>query len=225
MSDPRVTRIVEAALLAAREPLSLRRLGALFPASERPDNATLKAALATLEKECADRACQISEVGSGWRLQVRGEYGEWVERLWEERPPRYSRALLETLALIAYRQPLTRGDIERVRGVSISPTIMKTLQERRWIRVVGHKETPGRPALYGTTPEFLDYFDLKDLQELPSLEELKQRLEPEVAEELLSMGLEDGFGVPDEAEGENVEDDVEGGDVDAENDVDTTISA
>lgn len=191
MSDAHVTRVVEAALLAAREPLSLRRLSALFPAARRPDNQALKAALATLADECEGRACQISEVGSGWRLQVRGEYGENVERLWEERPPRYSRALLETLALVAYRQPLTRGDIEQVRGVAISPTIMRTLLERGWVRVIGHRETPGRPALYGTTPAFLDYFDLKNLDELPSLEALRNRLETQPEEdELLSMGGE-----------------------------------
>jgi segregation and condensation protein B len=166
-------RVVEAILLAAGRPLGLDPLLALFGEEERPERGELRAALAALADEYAGRGIELAEVGSGYRIQIRREMQPWVSRLWEEKPARYSRALLETLALIAYRQPITRGDIEEVRGVTVSTSIMKTLLEREWIRVVGHREVPGRPAMYGTTKQFLDYFNLKNLGELPTLAELR----------------------------------------------------
>jgi len=132
----------------------------------------IREALDWLQADCAERGIELQHVASGYRFQVRQELAPWISRLWEERPPRYSRALLETLALIAYRQPITRGEIEAIRGVSVSTNIMKTLQEREWIRVVGHREVPGRPALYGSTRQFLDYFNLKSLDDLPALADL-----------------------------------------------------
>ncbi|MGB7934307.1 MAG: SMC-Scp complex subunit ScpB [Gammaproteobacteria bacterium] len=166
-------RVVEAILLAAGRPLSLDQLLALFTDEERPQRDDLRSALASLADDYAGRGIELAEVGSGYRVQIRQEMQPWVSRLWEEKPARYSRALLETLALIAYRQPITRGDIEDVRGVTVSTSIMKTLLEREWIRVVGHREVPGRPAMYGTTKQFLDYFSLKNLEELPTLAELR----------------------------------------------------
>ena len=166
-------RVLEAILLAAGRPLGLDQLLALFADEERPDRGDLRSALEALADEYSGRGIQLAEVGSGYRIQIRQEMQPWVSRLWEEKPARYSRALLETLALIAYRQPITRGDIEDVRGVTVSTSIMKTLLEREWIRVVGHREVPGRPAMYGTTKQFLDYFSLKNLDELPTLAELR----------------------------------------------------
>jgi segregation and condensation protein B len=173
MSDNRLTRTLEAILLAAGRPVSVDQIAELFEEGSRPTVPEIKAALAELAAECNGRAVELREVASGWRIQVRPEHAEIVSRLWQERPTRYSRALLETLALIAYRQPITRAEIEQVRGVSISQTIMRTLQERNWIRVVGHREVPGRPELLGTTREFLDYFGLRSLDDLPTLAELR----------------------------------------------------
>jgi segregation and condensation protein B len=170
---PRLKTIVEAVLLAASRPLSVDQLRAMFAEDERPERNELRAALAALADEYTGRGIELAEVGSGYRIQIRQEMQPWVSRLWEEKPARYSRALLETLALIAYRQPITRGEIEEVRGVTVSTSIMKTLLEREWVRVVGHREVPGRPAMYGTTREFLDYFSLKSLEELPTLAELR----------------------------------------------------
>lgn len=166
---PELKTILEALLLAAGEPLTPDRLLAAFPEAERPDRDTLRAALAELAADYAGRGMALVEVASGFRLQVPKTFSPWVSRLWEERAARYSRALLETLALIAYRQPITRGEIEDVRGVSLSGGIMKALQEQGWIKVVGHREVPGRPALYATTRAFLDYFNLSSLSELPPL--------------------------------------------------------
>ncbi|MBT3709411.1 MAG: SMC-Scp complex subunit ScpB [Gammaproteobacteria bacterium] len=166
-------RILEGALLAAGEPLSLDRLAQLFLDSERPDNKTLRATLRQIAKDFEGRGFALKEVASGWRFQVSDELSEWVARLWEEKPARYSRALLETLSLIAYRQPVTRGEIEEVRGVSVSSNIIRTLLEREWVRVVGHRDVPGRPAMYATTKTFLDYFNLKSLDELPVLAEIR----------------------------------------------------
>lgn len=183
MDNVKLKRILEAALLAAGQPLSLDRLEKLFEGEEgAPGRRELRAALGELVDECADRGYELKEVASGFRYQVRQELSRWVGRLWEERPPRYSRATLETLSLIAYRQPVTRGEIEEVRGVSVSSHILKSLLERDWIRVVGHRDVPGRPALYATTRGFLDYFNLKSLDELPPLAELKDldKLHPEL---------------------------------------------
>lgn len=178
LSDPQdLAVLLEGLLLAAGKPLSLERLGELFEEAERPEPELLKSALALLERSCAGRAFELKEVASGYRLQVRERFAPWVGRLWEERPQRYSRALLETLALIAYRQPITRGEIEDIRGVQVNSQIVKTLLEREWIRVVGHREVPGRPAMLATTKAFLDHFNLKSLDELPPLAELRE-MEP-----------------------------------------------
>jgi segregation and condensation protein B len=173
MSEQSLSYVLEAVLLAAGRPVSVDQMLELFEESQRPSVEEVNAALEELAGRCADRACELREVASGWRMQVRAQYADVVSRLWQERPSRYSRALLETLALIAYRQPITRSEIEDIRGVTVSSTIMRTLHERNWIRVVGHREVPGRPELLGTTREFLDYFGLKSLDDLPTLAELR----------------------------------------------------
>jgi segregation and condensation protein B len=173
MSEQSLSYVLEAVLLAAGRPVSVDQMLELFEESQRPPVEEVNAALEELAARCADRACELREVASGWRMQVRAQYADVVSRLWQERPSRYSRALLETLALIAYRQPITRSEIEDIRGVTVSSTIMRTLHERNWIRVVGHREVPGRPELLGTTREFLDYFGLKSLDDLPTLAELR----------------------------------------------------
>ncbi|MGD2084499.1 MAG: SMC-Scp complex subunit ScpB [Chromatiales bacterium] len=173
VQGPTVKQIVEAALLAAGKPLGIGELLELFAEEERPDRTRIREALEHLEQEYQGRGMELREVASGFRIQVRAEYAPWVSRLWEEKPARYSRALMETLALVAYRQPVTRAEIEDIRGVSVSTNIVKTLLEREWIRVVGHRDVPGRPALYATTREFLDYFGLKSLDELPTLAEIR----------------------------------------------------
>jgi segregation and condensation protein B len=165
--------VVEAVLLAAGRPVSVDQLLELFDEPQRPPAEELYAALRALQSAYEGRGVELREVASGWRVQVRPQHADVVSRLWQERPSRYSRALLETLALIAYRQPITRGEIEDIRGVTVSTTIMRTLHERNWIRVVGHREVPGRPELLGTTREFLDYFGLKSLDDLPTLAELR----------------------------------------------------
>lgn len=177
-----LTHILEAALLAADEPLSQARLASLFPEDTRPSNQAIGKALETIAEACEDRGVELREVASGFRLQVKNDLQPWVARLWTEKPQKYSRAMLETLALIAYRQPITRGEIESVRGVSLSSNIIRSLQEREWIRIVGHRDVPGKPALFGTTKIFLDYFNLKSLDELPTLAEIKDMdtLEPEL---------------------------------------------
>ena len=199
----RVKQIVEGALMAADGPLSVDRLCKLFrrgeldPAESRD---LIREALRELDEDAAGRGYELKRVASGFRFQVRAELSAWISRLWEEKPPRYSRALLETLALIAYRQPLTRGDIEQVRGVAVSSGIMRTLTERGWIRIVGQRETPGRPNLYATSRAFLDSFNLKSLSELPPLEEIRSMIEP-----LAEAGEGDAVtagesGVPDQAD-------------------------
>jgi len=200
-------RILEAILLAAGQPLSTAKLAALFTDEERPPTGEISRALEQLGNECANRGVELIKVASGYRFQVRQDFNEWVSRLWKERPPRYSRALLETIALIAYRQPITRGEIESVRGVSVSTNIIRTLQEREWIRVVGHRDVPGKPALFGTTHTFLDSFGLQNLDELPTLAEIRdmEDLEPELqleapAEIAAPLGMnEDEPDEPDES--------------------------
>ncbi len=172
-SNETLKQIIEAALLAAGRPLSLDQLQALFEKEDEPEKNRLREILAELTEDYQGRGIEIREVGNGFRIQVRSEFSPWVSKLWDERPPKYSRALLETLALIAYRQPITRGEIEDIRGVSVSTNIVKTLTEREWVRVVGHRDVPGKPALYATTKEFLDYFNLKGLSELPTLAEIR----------------------------------------------------
>jgi segregation and condensation protein B len=179
LNEPReLASLLEAFLLASGKPQSLERLFELFEEAERPEPAVFKKALTHLGKSCDGRAFELIEVASGYRLQVRERYAPWVGRLWEERPQRYSRAMLETLALIAYRQPITRGEIEDVRGVAVNSHIVKTLLEREWIRVVGYRDVPGKPAMFATTRAFLDHFNLKSLDELPPLAALRE-LEPE----------------------------------------------
>lgn len=173
MKDRSLLNVVEAALLAAGRPVSVEQLLELFDQRDRPEAADVRAALTTLQAEYAERGIELKEVASGFRIQVRRGVSETVSRLLQERPRRYSRALLETLALIAYRQPITRGEIEEIRGVTVNPDIVRTMLERNWIRVVGHREVPGHPELLGTTREFLDYFNLKGLEDLPSLAELR----------------------------------------------------
>ncbi len=185
-----MTAILEAALQAADGALTVDQCQKLFRRGELPisHNETqrelVKRLLEALIETFEGRGVELTRVASGYRLQVRQDYSRWVSRLWEEKPPRYSRALLETMALIAYRQPVTRGDIENVRGVAVSQNIMRTLSERGWIREVGHREVPGRPALYGTTKAFLDYFNLKSLAQLPPLEEIRELIEPVIIEEM-----------------------------------------
>ncbi|MGH8443228.1 MAG: SMC-Scp complex subunit ScpB [Nevskiaceae bacterium] len=182
----RLAPILEALLLAADQPLSLDQVFRMFMAEGGVTKKDVKAALELLGQQLAGRAVELREVASGYRLQVRAEYAEWVGKLWQERPPRFSRALLETLALVCYRQPITRGEIEEIRGVSLSPNIIRTLIERGWVREVGVKEVSGRPALLGTTPQFLDDFNLKSLDELPSLPEIKDPAQLEAA--LMRLG-------------------------------------
>lgn len=181
MDQSLVTRIVEAALLAANQPLTLAQLHALFPLDEPAPVDSVEQALETLKTDCANRGIELVELASGFRYQVQADVHPWVARLWSERQTRYTRATLETLALIAYRQPITRGEIEQVRGVGVNSNIIKALEEREWIRVIGHRDIPGRPELLGTTRHFLDYFGLKRLDELPPLSELKDfgELEPQ----------------------------------------------
>jgi len=174
-SSPSLDRIIEAALLASGEPLGLDQLLVLFDEHEQPSRGEIRAALSDIERRLEGSAMALIESASGFRLVIDHSLSRWVSRLWEERPQRYSRALLETLALIAYRQPVTRGDIEEVRGVSISATIMRTLHERGWIRVVGHRDVPGRPAVYATTRSFLDDLGLRTLEDLPPMAELAEQ--------------------------------------------------
>ena len=182
MDQQLITRIVEAALLAAHQPLTLAQLHGLFPEDQPAPADSVEQALEALRDGCADRGVELVELASGFRFQVQADVHPWVARLWTERQTRYTRATLETLALIAYRQPITRGEIEQVRGVAVNSNIIKALEEREWIRVVGHRDVPGKPALFGTTKVFLDYFGLKRLDELPPLSELKDigELEPQL---------------------------------------------
>jgi len=182
MDAERLKTIVEGALLAAGQPLSLSQLNSLFDEDQQPGHGLLRQALSALDAELEQRAVELVETGSGYRLQIRQSLMPTVSNLWREKPPRYSRALLETLAIIAYRQPITRGEIEQIRGVSLSANILKTLQERDWIKTVGHRDVPGKPELLGTTKVFLDYFNLKGLDDLPTLAEIRDldNLEPEL---------------------------------------------
>ena len=174
MNETYVRNVVEAALLAAGRPLTMDELLAVFDERDGPTADALHAALTALRADYEGRGLELVEVASGFRIQIRANVAEPVSRLWQERPAKYSRALLETLALIAYRQPITRGEIEQIRGVAVNPNIIKTLIERSWIRVIGHRDVPGRPELLGTTREFLDYFSLKKLDDLPTLAQLKE---------------------------------------------------
>ena len=173
MSDSYIKNVIEAALLAAARPVSVAELAQIFEEASRPSTKELRAALEQLAADYQGRGVEVRETATGFRFQVRSEFSLEVSRLWPDRPRKYSRALLETLALIAYRQPITRAEIENVRGVAVNPEIVKTLMERNWVRVVGHRDVPGHPELLGTTSEFLDYFSLKSIEDLPPLAELK----------------------------------------------------
>jgi segregation and condensation protein B len=196
MSETGLVQIIEGALLAAGKPLTVAQLADLFEEYERPENTDIREALKAVAERCEDRGFELQEVSSGFRFQVRQSLSTWVGRLWHERPQKYSRALLETLALMAYRQPITRGEIEEIRGVAVSSNIIKTLHEREWIRVVGHRDVPGRPAMYATTRQFLDYFNLKSLDQLPALAEIR---------DLETLNAELGFSEPLQEEGASSE--------------------
>lgn len=187
-------KIIEAALLATPQPLTRAQMVAMFDEAEAPGNEDISRAIEALQIDCADRGVELIEIASGWRYQVKQDVFPWVTRMWSERAPRYSRALLETLALIAYRQPITRAEIEQIRGVSVSTHIVRTLEEREWIRVVGHRDVPGRPALFGTSKGFLDYFNLKSLDQLPALSDLRdiEELNPQLMLEPVDMYPQDG---------------------------------
>lgn len=201
MNTEYTRKVVEASMLAAGRSLSLAEIAQLFDPVDRPDNDQLRSVLGEISDSLDGRGVELLETAQGFRVQVRREVAENVSRLWPERPPRYSRALLETLSIIAYRQPLTRAEIENIRGVQVNPNIIKTLAERNWIRVVGHREVPGRPELLGTTRDFLDYFGLKALEQLPPLAELKslEELDPQLAlPELAAADAEAAAGEGDE---------------------------
>jgi segregation and condensation protein B len=205
MNETELKNVIEATLLAAGRPVTTDQLLELFDERERPTPEAVHTALVTLQAEYEHRGIELREVASGWRIQIRERCVSAVSRLWQERPSRYSRALLETLALIAYRQPITRSEIEEIRGVAVSSTIMRTLQERSWIRVLGHREVPGRPEILGTTKEFLDYFGLKSLDQLPTLAELRDldnvgvQLELSSGEMPAAAPTEEPGAAPDEA--------------------------
>ncbi len=169
-----IKNIVEAAILVADDPLSINQIISLFPSNAKPDKKEIQAAIDLLGSECEGRGIELKKVGNGFRFQSKEKYAPWLRKLYEQKPPRYSRAVLETLSIIAYNQPVTRGDIEDVRGVSVSTDIMRALLARGWVKEVGFKAVPGRPALYATTKQFLDYFNLKSLRELPTLQERRE---------------------------------------------------
>ena len=216
--DAELVQILEGALFAAGEPLSVQRMSLLFEENERPSNEELREALKRVGERCEGRGYELVQVASGYRFQVRQHLSTWVGKLWQERPARYSRALMETLSLIAYRQPITRGEIEEIRGVAVSTNIVKTLLEREWVRVVGHRDVPGRPAMYATTRQFLDYFNLRSLDELPPLAEIRELLEPQM-EEAVAAGAPDTADAPAasaEADGADEPDDAAPADESAE---------
>ncbi|UCH53124.1 MAG: SMC-Scp complex subunit ScpB [Pseudomonadota bacterium] len=186
-ANTELKNLLEAALLAAGQPLTVEKMLAMFPQDSRPTRDEVKSALAALEKDYAKRGIELKQIDKAWRIQTRETYAPMIAQLVEERPPRYSRALLETLSIIAYKQPVTRGDIEGIRGVTVSSEIIKTLLEREWIREVGRKEVPGRPMLYGTTRGFLEYFNLASLENLPTLAQMR-----EIAEIAAELGTAPG---------------------------------
>jgi segregation and condensation protein B len=195
MTDNYLKNVIEAALLAAARPVPVSELQQIFDEQSRPTTKELRAVLDQLSADYEGRGVAIRETANGYRFQVRTEFAHEVSRLWPDRPKKYSRALLETIALIAYRQPITRAEIENVRGVAVNPEIVKTLMERNWVRVVGHRDVPGHPELLGTTTEFLDYFSLKSIEDLPPLAELKSLTE--FNPQLPLPGTSDGAAVPE----------------------------
>jgi segregation and condensation protein B len=214
MNEQYVKNVIEAALLAAGRPLTMDELVGVFDERDQSNPDEVRSAIGTLRAEYETRGLELLEVASGFRIQIRPSVAEPVSRLWQEKPAKYSRALLETLALVAYRQPITRGEIEQVRGVAVNPNIIKTLLERSWIRVVGHRDVPGRPELLGTTREFLDYFGLKKLDDLPTLTQLKEM--EDLREQLSLPGAEPQVLVPIAAETEGEEPAGHAADLDAD---------
>ncbi len=206
MTTNKTQAIIEAALMVAEQPLTINNLQKLFNEDEQPSTSEVKALLSTIRDRHIDSGIELSEVASGCRLQAKAELSPWLSKLWEERAPRYSRAFLETLAIIAYRQPITRAEIEQIRGVTVSSNIMKTLLERDWVKVLGYRELPGKPAILGTTKTFLDHFNLKSLGELPSLAEFKNfatqesHLQVQLALENSDIAASDSEVIPDERE-------------------------
>lgn len=204
ITPEKMQSIIEAALLVAGQPLTIAAIQNMFAAEERPSTSEIRAIIADLKSRYVDRGIELQEVASGFRFQAKAEFSPWLSKLWEERSPRYSRAFLETLAIIAYKQPITRAEIEDIRGVTVSTHIVKTLVERDWIRIIGYKEVPGKPAIYGTTKMFLDYFNLKSLAELPTLAEFKSlvdqesRLQVELALENSKVGTLNSEAIPHE---------------------------
>ena len=193
ISDVLLEQIIEGALLASGQTLSVDRIHALFDEGLEPEKSRIQATLDRIGEKCDSKGYELKKVATGYRFQVKQDLGKWVSRLWEEKPQRYSRALLETLSIIAYRQPVTRGEIEDVRGVAVSSHITKTLVEREWIQVVGHRDVPGRPAMYATTKMFLDYFNLESLDQLPTLEEIQEIADANHALELEDKSEEGDF--------------------------------
>jgi segregation and condensation protein B len=239
MNAELIKQIVEGALLAAGKPMDIARIESLFEDDERPPRDQIKAALEEVEADCRGRGFELKQTASGYRFQVRQDLAEWVNRLWSEKPKRYSRAMLETMALIAYRQPLTRGDIEQVRGVAVSSDTIRTLQERDWVRVVGFRDVPGKPALYATTKNFLDYFNIKSLEQLPALSEIKDfaELDPELElalsgnkpelvaandeEQGADLADSENFSLDQEVDGQNAINDAFNDSIDIDNTFDT----
>ena len=211
VEQEKLKNIVEAALLAAHQPLTLPMLAALFQDADAVSHEDLARSIEALGQSCEGRGIELQEVASGFRYQVREDVHPWVARLWADRQTRYSRALLETLALIAYRQPITRGEIEQVRGVAVATSIMRTLEEREWVRVVGYRDVPGKPALFGTTRQFLDYFNLKSLDQLPTLAEIREISDPDPQLALAST-QDDAGNPPDASDPSNGTDETAGAD-------------
>ena len=224
MEQQQLKNIIEAVLMSAEKPLKVNEIENLFAGdNDMPARDEIRKTLKLLVEDYDNRGFELKEVASGFRLQVRQDYSQWIGRLWEEKPARYTRALLETIALIAYRQPITRGEIEEVRGVSVSSNIIKTLMEREWIKVLGHKDVPGKPALYGTTKEFLDYFNLKSLEDLPSLAEIKDL--DQIHQEL-DLDIDNTESVDEQGEtGSSDDDQVDGDQSDQDKDNATSVTA
>ncbi len=202
MQIDQLKAIIEAALLASSQPMTPNQLGDLFAETEEVGREQIAKALEALTDDCAGRGIELKEVASGFRYQVRQDVHPWISRMWTEKPSRYSRALLETLALIAYRQPITRPEIEQIRGVVVSSNIIKTMEEREWIRVVGYRDVPGKPALFGTTRAFLDYFNLKSLDQLPPLSEVRDMEDPQMRFEQEPLSVPPGRDLPIDPESE-----------------------
>ena len=206
ITPEKLQAIIEAALMVSGRPLTVAAIQQLFPEEEKPSINDIKSAISAIKDSRPDAGVELKEIASGFRFQAKAELSPWLSRLWEERAPRYSRAFLETLSIVAYKQPVTRAEIEEIRGVTVSSHIVKTLQERDWIRVVGYREVPGKPAIYATTKEFLDYFNIKTLSELPTLAEFKdleaqeQQLQVQLAMENSQVGPADSEVIPEERE-------------------------